>query len=83
MIQGALIAQNFLKDLMVPVACAQMSGLKCFHDGSLDRFRQRLFENRDQLEVCLKTNKIIEDSYENLRTKIYDLIQYFQNKIHY
>lgn len=59
------------------------TGLPCFRGQTVKQLRARFVPNASDREAADYMLKIIGDSYLNLRTRTYDMIQYYQNQIPY
>lgn len=60
------------------------TGLPCFRtDKVLDALRNRFVPDKNDLDAAAYIRGVIRNSTVNFRTKGYDLIQYYQNKIPY
>lgn len=80
-IKAALISKinfDYFHDI---VRLNMYAGLSCFNDNSLENFERRFLLDKDPFAAAKTIDKIIDDAYNNLRTIIYDKIQYIQNRI--
>ncbi|EGR34193.1 phosphatidylinositol 4-kinase, putative [Ichthyophthirius multifiliis] len=66
----------FLVEIMM-----EQSDLPCFYKFDIGTFRERFKENLDQKALIDYSNKLVEDSYDNWRTKQYDNFQKMTNGI--
>lgn len=59
------------------------TGLPCFRGRTILQMRQRFQPNLSEREAAQFMSKIVENCYLNVRSKMYDQIQYIQNQIPY
>ena len=81
-IKAGLISKDCYDSVFDIVRLNEASGLFCFlNDQGVTNFQQRFLTELDAFKTAAKVNKMIDGAYDNLRTIIYDKIQYLQNKI--
>lgn len=80
-IKAGLISKMYFDYFYDIVRLNEYSGLCCFRDDSLVKFENRFLLDKDSFTAAKALDKIIYDAHNNLRTIIYDKIQYIQNKI--
>ncbi|CAG9463127.1 unnamed protein product [Pedinophyceae sp. YPF-701] len=81
-IKGFLVARSLAREIMSVVGLMEHSGLPCFGYGKplpnlMRRFKLELTD-REAADHMLAT---VKDSYDNWRTKAYDIIQFLQQDI--
>lgn len=59
------------------------TGLPCFRGQTINLLNQRFVPNKNNKEAAAHMQAIIRNSYQNFRTRTYDMIQYYQNQIPY
>ena len=82
-IRGYLAARENMDKLIDPVFIMFNSGLDCFKKDSITKLIDRFKIDKNEDEAALYFKDIIEYSYDNWRTNVYDYIQNKQNKISY
>ncbi len=80
-IKAWLISRHYFDNLFEMIRLSELSGLVCFREGSMQRFKKRFLLDRDTFAAAKKIDHLIDHSLDNFRTIIYDKIQYIQNKI--
>lgn len=80
-IKAGLISKEYFDYFYDIVRLNEYSGLSCFTDDSLIKFEKRFLLDKTPFTAARAIDRIIHDSKNNLRTIIYDKIQYIQNKI--
>lgn len=59
------------------------TGLPCFRGQTITLLKQRFVANKNNKEASAHMLAVIRNSYQNFRTRTYDMIQYYQNQIPY
>lgn len=59
------------------------TGLPCFRGHTIEQFNARLRPDSNEAEAAHDMHEMINRCAHNLRTRIYDYIQYQQNSIPY
>jgi len=59
------------------------TGLPCFRGQTINLLKQRFAPTKNNKEASAHMMSIIRNSFQNFRTKTYDIIQYYQNQIPY
>ncbi|EWS73288.1 phosphatidylinositol 4-kinase (macronuclear) [Tetrahymena thermophila SB210] len=80
--QGFKELQKYVDEIIFLVQIMQEeSDLPCFRGFDIKVFRERFQEHLDEKNLLLYVNKLINDSYDNWRTKQYDNFQKMTNGI--
>jgi phosphatidylinositol 4-kinase len=81
-IKGYLAARSSADAIVATVAMAESSQLPCFSRGAtVDSLRQRFHLEMSDSQAAEFMRGLINDAYDKWTTGVYDLIQYYQNKI--
>lgn len=68
--------------IVATVAMMEQSGLPCFSlDKSVEALRQRFHLELSEARAAAFMKQLINDAYDKWTTGVYDLIQYYQNRI--
>ncbi|XP_065089616.1 phosphatidylinositol 4-kinase alpha isoform X2 [Ochlerotatus camptorhynchus] len=84
-----LCAQSFLairpyQDAIVTLVSLMLdTGLPCFRGQTITLLKQRFVPTKNNKEAAAHMLAVIRNSYQNFRTRTYDMIQYYQNQIPY
>lgn len=84
-----LCAQSFLairpyQDAIVTLVSLMLdTGLPCFRGQTITLLKQRFVPTKNNKEAAAHMLGVIRNSYQNFRTRTYDMIQYYQNQIPY
>jgi len=82
-IQGFLAVRKFAAQIKDLVYFAYHSGLPCFKTKSMKLLDKRFRSDLSECEAADAMRKIINDAHQKWTTKVYDQVQYVQNKIAY
>ena len=80
-IKGGLLARHYAENLFDIVRISELSGLRCFRKNSVQKFQKRFLTQKNEFAAAVKIDQMINFANNNLRTRIYDVIQYLQQKI--
>lgn len=84
-----LCVQSFLavrpyQDAIVSLVSLMLdTGLPCFRGQTINLLKARFVPNKNNKEAANHMLGIIRNSYQNIRTRTYDMLQYYQNQIPY
>jgi phosphatidylinositol 4-kinase A len=84
-----LCCQSFLairpyQDAIVSLVSLMLdTGLPCFRGQTITLLKQRFVANKNNKEAAAHMQGVIRNSYQNFRTRTYDMIQFYQNQIPY
>lgn len=82
-IRGFLAARDNVNRLLDPVILMFNSGMECFRKSSISDMINRFRLDLNEEEAALFYKDVIDISYDNWRTNVYDWIQFKQNQINY
>ncbi|XP_072163702.1 LOW QUALITY PROTEIN: phosphatidylinositol 4-kinase alpha-like [Diadema setosum] len=82
-VQAYLAVRPYQEAIVSLVALMLDTGLPCFKGKTLKLLRARFSPNQTEREAATYMVNIIEKCCQNVRTRTYDMIQYFQNEIPY
>lgn len=80
-IKAMLITKSMYRLLYPMTVINEASGLTCFRKGSLQNFRNRFMLDKDYFDTSRRIVEITDSALNHYRTRIYDAVQYIQNKI--
>ena len=81
-VKGYLAARSVADGIVATVAMAEASGLPCFGRGTpVDSLRERFHLEMSEVQAADFMRGLIADAYDKWTTGVYDLIQFYQNKI--
>lgn len=80
----AFLAIRPYQDAIVSLVSLMLdTGLPCFRGSTIALLKQRFAPAKNNKEASAHMLAIIRNSYQNFRTRTYDMIQYYQNQIPY
>jgi phosphatidylinositol 4-kinase A len=82
-IQGFLAVRKFAKQICDLAYFSFHSGLPCFKERSMRLLKKRFRSELSECEAAEVMRKIINNAHTKWTTKVYDQVQYIQNKIAY
>jgi len=82
-IQGYLAVRKFARQICDLIFFSLHSGLPCFKTKSMKLLRKRFRLDLNECQAANHYRKIINNAHNKWTTKVYDQIQYLQNKISY
>ena len=78
----AFLAVRKYQDLIINlVELITHSTLGCFNARSMQQLRDRFMAEKNDYQAAKAMKQLINQAYKNLRTYLYDKLQYAQNKI--
>lgn len=82
-IQAFLAVRPYQDAIVSLVSLMLDTGLPCFRGQTITLLKQRFAPTKNNKEASAHMLAIIRNSYQNFRTRTYDMIQYYQNQIPY
>lgn len=80
-VQAFLAVRRFGPHIVHTISLMYRSGLKCFLPQTHENLLARFMPQKTDLQAAKEMRLLIERAYDRYTTNIYDMIQYFQNKI--
>ena len=81
-VKGYLAARTIADQIIDTVAMSEGSKLPCFsRGGSVNALRKRFHLEMTDSQAAVYMRRLIMDAYDKWTTGVYDLIQYYQNRI--
>lgn len=82
-VQAFLAIRPYQEAIVSLVSLMLDTGLPCFRGQTIALLNQRFVSNKNCKEAAVHMLSVIKNSYQNFRTRTYDVIQYYQNAIPY
>ena len=83
-VRAYLAVRPYVEQVLALVSLMLETGLPCFRTAKvLDALRARFAPDKSEPEAAAFIRTVIRNSTVNVRTNLYDKIQYYQNKIPY
>ncbi|UXI14588.1 glycine-tRNA ligase-like [Sarcoptes scabiei] len=82
-VQAFLAVRPYRESIITLVSLMLDTGLPCFRGQTVKQLRNRFCPEYNDKDAAIYMLQIIRDSFLNLRTRTYDIIQYYQNQIPY
>ncbi|KAJ8042770.1 Phosphatidylinositol 4-kinase alpha [Holothuria leucospilota] len=80
-VRAYLAVRPYQEEIIALVSLMLDTGLPCFRDQPVKLLRDRFCPNKSEREAAIYMKSSIEHSFRNVRTRLYDLIQLYQNEI--
>ena len=81
-IKGFLAVRRYWQHIFNVIILMTASSLKCFRKKSMETLVERFALDLNDIQAAHYMRNIIYDAYNKLTTRLYDDIQYMQNRIH-
>ncbi|KAK0421370.1 hypothetical protein QR680_015203 [Steinernema hermaphroditum] len=82
-IQAYLAVRPYQNAFISLVSLMLDTGLPCFRGKTIQQFRARFAPNSNDREAAKYMHTVVQNCFMNVRSKMYDQIQYLQNQIPY
>ena len=82
-VQSFLAIRPYQDAIVTLVSLMLDTGLPCFRGQTINLLKGRFVPNKSNREAANHMLAVIRNSYQNFRTRTYDMIQYYQNQIPY
>lgn len=82
-VQAYLAVRPYRESIITLVSLMLDTGLPCFRGQTVKQLTTRFCPEYNDKDAATYMLQIIRDSFLNLRTRTYDMIQYYQNQIPY
>ncbi|XP_049538873.1 phosphatidylinositol 4-kinase alpha isoform X1 [Anopheles darlingi] len=82
-VQSFLAIRPYQDAIVTLVSLMLDTGLPCFRGQTITLLKQRFVPTKNSKEAAAHMLGVIRNSYQNFRTRTYDMIQFYQNQIPY
>ncbi|KAK0405251.1 hypothetical protein QR680_017880 [Steinernema hermaphroditum] len=82
-IQAYLALRPYREDFVTLVSLMLDTGLPCFRGRTIQEFRARFSPNLSDREAANYMRRVVQNCFLSKRSKLYDMVQYHQQQIHY